>query len=114
VSDIVDFITARLDEIEAVAADPHAARLWAPGTRQDGVVVALAPFAVLDGELHASPTYVLDDIAAKRRIVQRLEPIATWVPGADIEVKLAVTILADFASVWSDHPDWREEWQPPQ
>lgn len=61
------------------------------------------------------PARALREIAAKRRLLAKHAPVIdgtqstwTWFEGSESESESVLTILA---SVWSDHPDFREEWR---
>jgi hypothetical protein len=55
---------------------------------------------------------VLAECEAKRRIVERCDPHMTP-EGATWEHEgLAMDVLGELASVYADHPDYREEWRP--
>jgi hypothetical protein len=87
---ILEFLTARYDDEEV------AARL-------------------ADGEVW-KPAHVLADITAKRRIVEKCNDTIQGEPdmaGYDGEspVVLSEDILCDLATVYADHPDFREEWR---
>lgn len=83
---ITEFLTARLDHDERVTYNPALMRVGGPGL-SDLVKRARA------------------DIAAKRRILARVDE---WSPEGSAALLEAV---ADLASAYSDHPDYREEWR---
>lgn len=103
-TDIVAFLTARLDEDEAAAkAVPHVD--W---TDYDG-------WAELDSSVRAhayrhDPPRVLADVAAKREIVMISNSMRRESDrGAEI---LADVALRALAAVHADHPDYDESWRP--
>lgn len=91
---IVEFLTARLDELES-------------GVRQ-----------ALKTEDYGVSQFDLDDIAMKRRMVERAWLSVQYIPPADRTPANnaagihAFWVLAELASVYSDHPDYSEEWKP--
>jgi len=112
---IVEFLTARLDQ-EAEA--------WSGGTG----LITQPNFASLS-------RYALADIAAKRAIVEIHQPERgpdTWYwlerrckgcgsgwhkwipdrPPTEIGPERGCPTLRALASVYADHPDYREEWKP--
>lgn len=123
--DLTAFITARLDEDEAIAK-AAANRHWLT----DDNIITLHPEHDGDGFMswptradaqHAAnhdPARVLREVAAKRAIVARYErgaagELPEWTAGRElIQAALAVlrAALSDLASTWSDHPDYRCEW----
>jgi hypothetical protein len=52
------------------------------------------------------PARVLAQCAAMRKIVEEIEGTRQ---SATYTTRI-LTILLHLASIWSDHPDWREEW----
>lgn len=129
---IVEFLTARLDEDEyeakyalryAITGDDLDERWqWShqykPTTRKHGWSSSLH-----DGV--PSPTRVLAEVAAKRRIMEyaaeassdRGQVISEFAVGND-EVEMmwkadpGDAILRALAVVYADHPDYRQEWKP--
>lgn len=112
---IMEFLTARLDEDEAIATAALGNRWHAQGNVElrteageepHWAVIANGPHYAQDWHGHDlrptyrhlarhDPAHVLRDIAAKRALLD-------WIP-RDVEYPLA--------SVYSDHPDYREEWR---
>lgn len=92
-TDLPTFLAQRYDEQE------EDARVIAAGVD----MTSGGPFAV------DHPAYVLADLAAKRRIVEYVGPIAAdpTLPSTH----LAQHVLADLAAVFADHPDFRPEWK---
>lgn len=63
-----------------------------------------------------SPERILADVDAKRRIVANLADLMDLTRGSTNAVASARAVvvrrvLADLASVYSDHPDFRPEWR---
>lgn len=93
-SEITEFLAARLDEDEAVART-DAQRMFGSPRRW--------------GKANAARRVV--DLAAKQAIVKRLAPYD------DIQVRRQTRTLAGdtlrlLASPYAGHPDYREEWKP--
>jgi hypothetical protein len=102
--DLIAFLNARLDEDEA------AAKAWLPFGNP--TAEQCEHFARHD------PARVLRDVGAKRRIVawHESECTCTWcdeegddLPGPDVTGYGCPTLLM-IAAIWSDHPDYRQEW----
>ncbi len=135
--DLVAFVTARLDEREALAraaiqptAKPVPVRgVWVAGP---GGYVEADDFELYDDGTFTSqhaehiaandPAHVLREVEAMRAIVERYT-VAVWnadheknYPEVRRDFKVAVPFLrdsvADLAAIWSEHVDWREEWRP--
>lgn len=126
-SDTVAFLTARLDEDEAVARDATAGP-WSYGEEDQILAAEPHPASIgdwsswyvaqtsyddqsgtvynsaADGEFIArfDPARVLIEIAAKRAIIR-------WSESHYGELDEAVAALA---AVYADHPDYRQEWKP--
>lgn len=120
---IVEFLEARLEEDEAVAkaafgADPTYAT-WA----YEGDEV----FAPMEGERHSrlclpavdedlgahiahyDPARALSEVVAIRSLVELYGALsAHWVLNADYG--FASTTLRTLAAIYSDHPDYQQEW----
>jgi hypothetical protein len=96
--DLVKFLRARLDEDEA------AAKAWLPFGNPDAA--ARAHVARLD------PGRVLAEVEAKRRIIAEHHPVDPCdAHDASFDTIPCDTLLA-LASVYAEHPDYREEWKP--
>ena len=130
--DLAAFITARLDEDEAMAhaaAQAFAAE-WRSADRgvfNGGVRLADAAFARMAAHIaRHDPARVLREAAAKRAIVAAHRPVLHHDEDAgsaccaaetafDVYAKAepwpCPTIRA-IAAVWSDHPDYRAQWAP--
>jgi hypothetical protein len=137
--DLVAFITARLDEDEAVA-DAGARRAgmpWRagpqPGTPGGLVIDDLGLVGSTGGRYAADhiarhdPARVLREVVAKRALVKRHRPeVAGYGPleddlyckaeSSDEDLWYAkpwpCTDILALAAIYSDHPDYREEWKP--
>ena len=117
---LTEFLTARIDEDEAVAraeAEMQARFFgapeftityeWARITRHENGAQG-SSFA----RGCPSPARVLAECEAKRRIVLDLEPGAgegDWYAGQD---HLHAQVLRALALPYADHPDYQQEWKP--
>ena len=99
VNDLAAFLGARLDQDEAAANDE---RLWFNPYPN--------PLGEFEGWLVIQQEHTLRDVAAKRAILAECQPR----PGAGIAaIEIAAQrILRLLAAVYSDHPDYRDEWKP--
>ena len=105
-TDLIAFITARLDEDEAAAK-----AAW--GVEWDWRYVA-RPFGERPSIAHTvhialhDPARVLREVEAKRAMLAEL---TRWPfdyrPGCNDPIRLFVHLLA---APYSDHPDWRAQW----
>lgn len=98
-SDLTEFLLARVaeDEADASAASEH--RLW---------VISQADDRIVNDAGHMQrfmPSRILAECEAKRRIVSLCSPI---IP-SDCGVP---EVLNALALPYADHPDYREEWRP--
>jgi hypothetical protein len=131
---ITEFLTARLDEDEAVArACGDAPWELLPEARQVNVAAEairnekwkygrmgyVASFEHVENARHVAlhdPARVLADVAAKRAIVAAwaaADAAAGPYPGTDAGVEMGLfEAIHHLASVYADHLDWREEWRP--
>jgi Family of unknown function (DUF6221) len=110
-TDIVEFLNARLDEREQAAMAATASGLdvrevW--GIHDE----AMRRHAALHG-----PAWVLADVAAKRQIIEALESSAeSQALDADDRCYECGTkplmMLRQLALPNADHPDYRKEWRP--
>jgi hypothetical protein len=130
--DLVAFLTARLDGDEAAA---KAALSDAPAPwRADGHwVLDSAECGFMVDEINPSgetpahvarhdPARVLREVEAKRAL---MTGTASWLDAAEDDswhergvgdqppYEGSVLLLKTLAAVWSDHPDYRQEWRPP-
>jgi hypothetical protein len=119
VGELVAFVTARLDEDEAVAT--AAGRMpW--DTAVGGaifVATALARYvASVEREADRQhiarhdPARVLADIAAKRRLVRSAQILLEDEGTGPSAYCLALEILDAVARPHADHEDYRPEWRP--
>lgn len=131
-SGIVGFLRARLDEDEAVARAATEGEVnWSHWTfdPRRSVVVTPDEFIVAagvdkdamndpDGEHIArhDPARVLADVAAKRAMIDHVEGCeeqiqGEWGVGPTTE-DTWVEVFGPMAAVYSDHPDYQQEWKP--
>lgn len=139
--DLIAFLTARLDEDEQAARrvlryaresyDRHAPERWV-ATRtgpeksilrvrtdrgyhlRSYTVVDLDPFTgklLADYLCRNDPATVLQDIAAKRRIIAECKP-SRGVPSLADADALGATVLVFLALRYAYHPDYQEQWRP--
>lgn len=124
-TELVQFIRARLDEDEATAkACPEVG--WFAAEWDQGAVylTGTGAAALLRGRSfpvarHAArhdPARVLDDVAAKRRIIDQIAISQTsgvydGTPFA-MDPAPAELIMRELAAPWVGHPDYRPEWRP--
>lgn len=136
-SDLIEFLRARLDEDEqtALAASPGP---WAPNDECDEVLAVDGErvadgFALSGRQLRATvdhiarhdPARALREVEAKRRILARHQPIEVFgimlcthcgVVAGGQSARAAMSWpcpeLRDAAAAHSDHPDYRDEWRP--
>ena len=129
-SDIVEFLTARLDEDQAAIEAPES---WtefdeAQGVRRVGVDRSFEVVAASTRSwrgMHIArhdPARVLREVEAKRRILERHSPILTcgsmacdgcgWdrEDGHHVEDINECPELRDMASVYADHADYEQSW----
>lgn len=132
-SDLVEFLRARLDEDEA-AARACPGPVWEhrqiKGAFDEGVVfedyVAVADDNardrtvlsdvdndVLPYVLRFHPARVLAEVEAKRRMVQQLADTEPCTDNGDTTAgDLADDMLRLLASAYRHHPEYRQEWKP--
>ena len=110
-SDLTAFLSARLDEAEAAANEIHRPCVCGSVDR--------------DGEFDPDPIWcscdyparVLRDVKAKRKILAEYKPAARFDGPGEPEYAygwaegLGMAVRA-LAAVYSDHEDYRPEWQP--
>jgi hypothetical protein len=103
---VTEFVLARIEADESFALSAQAAAsIYDEGTvrwhwlRTNGTSSAWEPTLI-------DPARVLAQCAAVRKIVE--DTIALDGEYAGIGLSAAVRALAP---IWSDHPDWREEWR---
>ena len=124
--DLIAFLNARLDEDEA-AAKGAAGDVW----EYRDTWVWCGPFEVADifggadmeeigGHIaRHDPARVLREVTAKRVIVTRYAAVrrafddregGLWPDVTRREKSHAYATLCDLAGIWSDHPDYQDEW----
>jgi hypothetical protein len=112
-SDLTEFLLARIadDEALARASHPHA-KWWVDGPAEKSgmwwVYDAGAKFKRREDAqfvAHHDPARVLAECAAKRHIVEWASDEVEWVVYGD-------DMLRALAAVYADHPDYRDEWKP--
>lgn len=136
---LAEFLDARLAEDEATALAAEARGRWVAGDEgiyeTDGGCIATGPYGCgigceADHIARHDPSRVLREVEAKRRILSGHVPEAfggnTLPTGKVLCLSCATlnrheqwtgrsypcsTVLA-LATVWSDHPDYRTEWNP--
>lgn len=121
-SELVEFLLARISEDEAVAVatrDAHDPLDWSnPGV---GPVGLAGPVDGPSGyeSVVIDPARVLRECEAKRRIValhsegDKGTCYTCSVNGTRVQDNLiACPTLRDLAAVYADHPDYRDEWRP--
>lgn len=102
-SDLTEFLLARFDE-EAANAE------WIHDSSEDDLRLLEFYGQCTCGR----PARVLAEVAAKRRIVQLHVSGEAWCdhcagPG---DIDDSCPTLRALASVYADHPDYRQEWKP--
>jgi len=88
-SDLTEFLLARIDEDEAEARE---------GQPEEGTVYGALGFF--------EPSRVLAECAAKRAIISGLDDALDTYAG----MRAMDRVLEHMASVYKDHPDYREDW----
>jgi hypothetical protein len=111
VDDIAAFIAARLDERETMSPELHEARVCSGCS--DGWEAGFNPDRCDCGY----PGLVLREVAALRAIVRRCEGCMNepdQYPNGLVSPRalLARQTLIWLTSIWSDQPDYRQEWKP--
>lgn len=118
-SDLIEFLSARLDEDEASAARSQSVRNMLDDQHRQITPDARYGAEYVWRETAASPARWHREVAAKRAIL-------AWFGGSDPDGPAAMGIAAArdwalrsiaaqriMAAVYSDHPDYRpEEWKP--
>jgi Family of unknown function (DUF6221) len=106
------FLAARIDEAEAAANGLQFATRY-PDKVPDFTCCG-GPAAEVYWQ-HFDPARVLREVAAKRKIIEVYEAAAASNdPATDCSVGMATLrmVLRSYATVWSDHPHYRQEWIP--
>jgi hypothetical protein len=117
--DLVKFLRARLDEDEQTAREAGNRRwlvqdnmieLW-PEREDDGFMSWPTRADARHAARH-DPARVLAEVEAKRRIIAEHHPVDPCdAHDASFDTIPCDTLLA-LASVYAEHPDYREEWKP--
>lgn len=121
-SDLIAFLTARLDEDEAMALEIQQ-RDWRIGNAVDPtqpchihtfpraeLVADGLNWLVAEHITRHHPARVLDDVDAKRKAIEACTYfLHDSEAGPD---PCAATVLAALALPYADHPDYRDEWRP--
>jgi len=126
--DLTAFLAARLGEDEAAAkANIGAGPGWVHGLGDtENFGPSWPDYQTYDSEeLSAAEDYldrfrplrVLREVEAKRAIVRLAAKVREWTDGsAGATAGYAAAVVGDtlraLAAVWSDHPDYRQEWKP--
>jgi hypothetical protein len=109
---IVDFLSARLDEDERMAREAHSILLLIGSDTRVLVEGSDERNTYLHIERH-SPARTLNEVAAKRSLIAAFpgtcRSVAPPGPCGECEGEECVTIWT-LAAVWSDHPDYDPEW----
>lgn len=117
--DLAAFVAVRLDELELAAKIASVEDAW--GQLRQSIPREPGPLNRCHRLMEeGSPARALREVAAKRAILARYErgvsgELPEWKAGRElIEAGLAILlgVLRDLAAVWSDHPDYRQEWAP--
>ena len=134
-TDLIAFLNARLDEDEAAAeaADPGPWESTAPSLWVDapaaGIIVQTRHFEDAAHIARHDPARVLREVEAKRAIMAEHYPGTTWAGDApegleicageegdgdtwQMAIRWPCPQIRQLAAVYSDHPDYRQEWQP--
>lgn len=116
---LIVFFWARLDEVERIAGSAKRGPWQADGSS----VIAGHPtdevvdFAWDDSAEHIAlhdPRAVLDDVAAKKAILDDYERRCrdTANPAREMECQLIRDVIKHLATVYAGHPDYREDFRP--
>lgn len=122
--DLIEFLRIRLDEDEQYAAESigrewellTAFRFSDPADKgeihlgEDRYVATPNVETARHIALH-DPARVLREVEGKREIIEDCEGTILGYVHAETRDR-AVGVLRNLASIWSDHPDYQEEWRP--
>lgn len=103
-SDLVEFLLARIEEDEDTAGTPIDSNDNSPS---EGV--AWCDVGAISDVLMISPARLRAECEAKRRIVRRYANGPYVDPDGALERHLA---CLDLASAYADHPNYDEAWRP--
>ena len=109
-SDIVDFLMARLDEDEGVAREAVAIRRLVYANQPRVVDPDFTFVAWTDhpaGTVVVGPERMLGEVRAKRCIVDLFPDSAD----GDGWNEAGAQVLQHLAAAYSEHPDYRDEWR---
>ncbi|MEU3527533.1 DUF6221 family protein [Streptomyces sp. NPDC038707] len=122
--ELVEFLRARLDEDEQIAgvaaglqADPENG--W--GVSGHAITPHIGVVHEDEARMHIArhdPARVLREADAKRQVIREWEDARATAEADQGDVSARVALLAftitlsALASVYADHPDYREEWRP--
>jgi hypothetical protein len=123
VDDLIVFLLAQLSLDEAAAREAAVRGAKWSSAKLDPEELGDAWWLFPPFEIHArrhDPARVLREVAAGRAIIERYKraaaappPNANFTAGQDDGYRQACAdAIRDLAAVWSDHPDYREEWRP--
>ena len=127
--DLVQFLRARLDEDAALAAEATQETTgrwtaretdWGGGTVvEDDCGALILPTGHSATQYphiaHHSPARVLAEVEAKRRTLGRHHDFQGWCAGCGNDLTYRTNDcpeLRALASVYAEHPDYRDEWRP--
>ena len=107
---LTEFLTARLDEDEAVAR--RAARTagydW---TYPMPTVLRRKERSVEEHQERHDPARVLAEVEAQRTIIKRYRAVVTGAR-SQTAIDCYTNVLEDLATVYAEHPDYDEAWRP--
>jgi hypothetical protein len=101
VDDLIAFLRAQLDDDERVAREAAGPGYFYAEGHSDNV------WAFLERWCPDNPKFVLDDIAAKRLLLDFLDPTGAPEGEGKYVAKRAILLLA---LPYAGYPGWREEW----
>ncbi|MGV9744607.1 DUF6221 family protein [Rhodococcus zopfii] len=107
---IVEFIEARIAEDEQIARKADAAQddpLY-PGTKMGLWVVTDSDFAI---GVDYDPARVLRQCKALRDAVATVQDLLEEGWSEDDAAYMRIRALSSMAAIWSDHPDYQQEWE---
>lgn len=115
-SDLTEFLLARIAEDEAVAREAAGALVLDPEADDWRDWYANEAGTSGDPIVAVGPSRALAECEAKRRIVQAwmgADVTAGGYPGTDAGVEMGLSLALDLLALpYSYHPDYREEWRP--
>ena len=132
-TDLAEFLSARLDEDEAVAAkaqkkrrspwrviDSIRMRVISGSPNRDLVVAETPGNGIADHIARHDPARVLRHVEGSRRILARYQDCLARMEDPDYPQAVARDqareyedfVLPNLLTRWSDHPDYRQGWKP--